>query len=92
MAPIRRKASVFPYRGKWRVQCLDLFGNQRTQTADSRQSAYLKLAEIEGEVRGGYLNPKAETMPSFAQWLENWLGVRRPEPPLSFNVIKCQVF
>lgn len=79
MTPIRRKASVFPYRGKWRVQYLDLFGNQRTLTADSRQSAYLKLAEIEGEVRGGYLNPKADTMPSFAQWLEYWLGVRKPE-------------
>jgi len=79
MTPIRRKASVFPYRGKWRVQYLDLFGNQRTITADTRQSAYLKLAEIEGELRGGYLNPKADTMPSFAQWLEYWLGVRRPE-------------
>jgi integrase len=67
MTPTRRKATVFPYRGKWRVQYLDLFGNQRTLTADTRQAAYLKLAQIEGEVRGGFLNPKADAMPSFGR-------------------------
>lgn len=79
MTPTRRKATVFPYRGKWRVQYLDLFGNQRTLSADTRQAAYLKLAQIEGEVRGGFLNPKADAMPSLSQWLLYWLDVRRPE-------------
>jgi hypothetical protein len=46
-----RNATVFPYRGKWRVQYLDAFGKSRTMTAENRQQAYLKLAEIEGQCR-----------------------------------------
>lgn len=79
MAPQRRQASVFPYRGKWRVQYLDSFGRQRTLTAESRQAGYLKLAEIEGQIRGGFLNPTATSIPSFGQWLDYWLSARKPE-------------
>lgn len=75
----RRNATVFPYRGKWRVQYLDAFGKSRTMTAENRQEAYLKLAEIEGQVRAGYLNLSANQRPTFGEWLEYWLGVRKPE-------------
>jgi integrase len=75
----RRNATVFPYRGKWRVQYLDAFGKSRTMTAENRQDAYLKLAEIEGQVRGGYLNLSGSQRPTFGQWLDYWLGVRKPE-------------
>jgi integrase len=75
----RRNATVFPYRGKWRVQYLDAFGKSRTMTAENRQDAYLKLAEIEGQVRSGYLNLTGSQRPTFGQWLDYWLGVRKPE-------------
>ncbi len=79
MAPTRRQASVFPYRGKWRVQYLDTFGRSRTLTAESRQDAYLKLSEIEGQIRQGFIKPQSKEMPSFGQWLDYWLGKRKAE-------------
>ncbi len=79
MSITRRQATVFPYRGKWRVQYLDLFGKTRTLTADSRQAAYLKLAEIEGQMRSGYLNLQTSNLPSFEQWLGYWLENRKTE-------------
>jgi integrase len=79
MAPTRRQASVFPYRGKWRVQYLDTFGRARTLTAESRQDAYLKLADVEGQIRQGFIKPQSKEMPSFGQWLDYWLGKRRAE-------------
>ena len=39
----RRNPTVFPYRGKFRVQYQDLLGNQRTITAETKEDAYLKL-------------------------------------------------
>ncbi len=79
MSITRRHATVFPYRGKWRIQYLDLFGKTRTITADSRQAAYLKLAEIEGQMRSGYLNLQTSNLPSFEQWLGYWLESRKTE-------------
>jgi len=68
MSITRRKASVFPYRGKWRVQYLDLFGKSRTLTAASRQEAYLKLAEIEGQMRSGQLSLTSSDIPTVRTW------------------------
>lgn len=79
MPNIRRSASVFPYRGKWRVQYVDLFGKTRTLTCDNRQSAYLALSEIEGQMRSGYLNLKGASLPTFAAWLSYWLDSRKSE-------------
>lgn len=79
MSITRRKASVFPYRGKWRVQYLDLFGKSRTLTAATRQDAYLKLAEIEGQIRTGQLNLTNSDIPSVRKWLEYWLKTRHSE-------------
>lgn len=79
MSITRRSSSVFPYRGKWRVQYLDLFGKTRTLTAETRASAYLKLAEIEGQMRSGYLNLSGAEIPTLAQWLSYWLESRKSE-------------
>lgn len=79
MSITRRKASVFPYRGKWRVQYLDLFGKSRTITAATRQEAYLKLAEIEGQMRSGNLNLPSSELPTVRVWLEYWLKTRQSE-------------
>jgi integrase len=75
----RRKATVFPYRGKWRVQYIDTFGRQRTQTAETRKDAYLQLSEIEGQVRKGFLNLTPEQIPSLGQYLDYWLQKREQE-------------
>jgi len=75
----RRKSTVFPYRGKWRIQYLDLFGKTRTLTVETRQAAYLKLAEIEGQMRSGYLNLIGAEIPTLALWLEYWLESRKNE-------------
>jgi integrase len=75
----RRKATVFPYRGKWRLQYTDTFGRQRTQTAPTRKDAYLLLAEIEGQVRAGFLNLLPEEIPTLGQYLDYWLEKRKSE-------------
>lgn len=79
MTPIRRKATVFPYRGKYRVQYLDTFGRQRTKTAPTQQAAYQFLAEIEGHFRTGHLNLPSSQIPQLSQWLWYWLESRKLE-------------
>ena len=77
--PVRRQASVFPYRGKYRVQYLDTFGRERTKTVDSIRSGHLFLADIENKVSAGYLNLKDQEIPVFSQWLELWLSTKELE-------------
>ncbi len=79
MAPTRRKATVFPYRGKYRVQYLDTFGRQRTKTAATQQAAYQFLAEIEGHFRTGHLNLPSREIPTLSEWLGYWLESRKLE-------------
>jgi integrase len=79
MTPIRRKATVFPYRGKYRVQYLDTFGRQRTKTAATQQAAYQFLAEVEGHFRTGHLNLPTSQIPLLSQWLWYWLEARKLE-------------
>ena len=77
MTPIRRKATVFPYRGKYRVQYLDTFGRQRTKTAPTKQAAYQFLAEVEGHRRTGHLNLPSSQIPELSQWLGYWIESRK---------------
>ena len=77
--PVRRQASIFPYRGKYRVQYLDTFGRERTKTVDSLRSGHLFLADIENKVATGFLNLKEREVPVFSQWLEIWLATKELE-------------
>ena len=67
--PIRRQASIFPYRGKYRVQYLDTFGRERTKTVDSIRCGHLFLADIENKVASGFLNLKEREVPGCSQWV-----------------------
>ena len=77
--PVRRQATVFPYRGKYRVQYLDTFGRERTKTVDSPRSGYLFLAGLEDQINDGYLNLPKKSIPHFSQWLEYWLSLKELE-------------
>jgi len=79
MSEQRRNATVFPYRGKWRIQYLDIFGRSRTMTAESQQDAYRKLSEIEGKIRTGFLQVKKSEIPSVGAWLDYWLAHKKPD-------------
>ena len=75
----RRNPTVFPYRGKFRVQYQDLLGNQRTITAETKEDAYLKLAMITGISTRGYLNLPASQIPRFDNWVRGWLDSKARE-------------
>ena len=77
--PIRRQATVFPYRGKYRVQYLDTFGRQRTKTVETKSMAHRFLAEVEGNARNGHLNLASKNTPVFSAWLEYWVRSRQLE-------------
>lgn len=77
--PIRKQATVFPYRGKWRIQYLDHQGRSRTLTAETKQEAYFRLAEIEGQARRGFLSPMGKEMPTFSLWVDYWLEHKEKE-------------
>lgn len=58
---------------------MDLFGKQRTRTADTKRKALLLLAQIQyQEVIGQYALPK-KGLPTVSQWLEFWLAKRAHE-------------
>lgn len=78
-SPVRRRATVFPYRGKYRVQYLDTFGRERTKTVDSPRSGYLFLSGLEDQVNEGYLNLPTKDVPYFSQWLDYWLSLKELE-------------
>ena len=77
--PKRRSASVFPYRGKFRLQYIDSFGRTRTKTANSRPEAYELLAEIQLRSANGYLNPKPRELPTLENYLRYWFEIKRLE-------------
>lgn len=77
--PERKSATVFPYRGKWRLQYVDLFGRQRTKTAETKNDAYFLLAQIDqSQKQGRYQLPKNK-LPTVSQWLEFWLAKKAHE-------------
>lgn len=78
-APVRRKSSVFAYRGKWRIQFLDHQGKSRTKTAASQKEAFRILAEIEGVGHRGFYQPLPSQVPTFSQWSSFWLNWKKAE-------------
>lgn len=77
--PERKSATVFPYRGKWRVQYLDLYGKQKVKTVDSRRAGYEYLNQVQNAQANGYLNPTNDQIPNVSEWLETWLAIRSKE-------------
>ena len=75
----RKSASVFPYRGKYRIQYLDSFGRTRTKTAETRKAAYELLASLQLQHQSGFLNPINTETPTLSQWLSYWLDKKRLE-------------
>ena len=77
--PVRQRASIFPYRGKFRVQYVDTFGRERTKTVESERSGHLFLAGLADQVASGYLNLANREVPYFSQWLDFWLSIKEQE-------------
>ena len=75
----RKSASVFPYRGKFRIQYLDSFGRTRTKTAESYKQAHVLLAEIQARQQQGFLNLPTKETPNFESWLGYWLDKKQLE-------------
>ena len=75
----RKSASVFPYRGKFRIQYLDSFGRTRTKTAESYKQAHILLAEIHARQQQGFLNLPSKETPEFSSWLGYWLDKKQLE-------------
>jgi hypothetical protein len=55
----KKSSSIFPYRGKWRIQYLDLQGKVRTKTASTKEDAYKQLGTLEHLKASGELPRRA---------------------------------
>jgi integrase len=75
----RRRASIFPYRGKWRIQYWDADGKLRTKTAESERDAYKSLAILEQLIASGSLPKHRSLIPTTGEWLDAWYESRRNE-------------
>jgi integrase len=76
---VKRSSSIFPYRGKWRIQYLDLQGKVRTKTAATKEDAYKQLGALEHLKTSGELPRRSKDLPSVSTWLDYWLELRKPE-------------
>jgi integrase len=76
---VKRSSSIFPYRGKWRIQYLDLQGQVRTKTAATKEDAYKQLGALEHLKASGELPRRSQDLPSVSEWLDYWLELRKPE-------------
>lgn len=76
---VKRSSSIFPYRGKWRIQYLDLQGKVRTKTAATKEDAYKQLGTLEHLKASGELPRRSQDLPSVSDWLDYWLELRKPE-------------
>ena len=76
---VKRSSSIFPYRGKWRIQYLDLQGKVRTKTAATKEDAYKQLGALEHLKASGELPRRSQDLPSVSEWLDYWLELRKPE-------------
>ena len=82
--PIQRKSpSVFPYRGKFRIQYLDLDGRTRTKTAETKLEAFRELAKLESQMQLGFGSKPSKEIPYLGDWLEVWLSHREREVRLT---------
>lgn len=76
---VKKSSSIFPYRGKWRIQYLDLQGKVRTKTAATKEDAYKQLGTLEHLKASGELPRRSQDLPSVSEWLDYWLEVRKSE-------------
>jgi integrase len=77
--PIKKRSTIFPYRGKWRIQYFDLDGKVRTKTVATKQDAYKDLVILEQLVASGALPKRSQDVPMFSDWLLDWVDSRRNE-------------
>ena len=70
---VKRSATVFPYRGKWRLQYFDAEGRIRTKTAPSKQDAYMALGLVQQQLSQGFLAKPDREVPILGDWLDVWL-------------------
>ena len=75
----RRKASIFPYRGKWRIQYWDADGKLRTKTAETEKDAFKSLAILEQLIASNSLQKHRSLIPTMGEWLDVWYESRRVE-------------
>lgn len=82
----RKSPTIFPYRGKWRIQFVDLTGRNRTKTAETKQDAYRELVRLEQQMALGFLDRPAREVPTLAEWLETWMAARQGEVRISTHL------
>ena len=70
---VKRSATVFPYRGKWRLQYFDAEGRIRTKTASSKEDAYMALGLVQQQISQGLLPRPNREVPILSDWLGLWL-------------------
>ncbi len=78
--PITKLSStVFPYRGKYRIQYFDAQGKIRTKTAATLKDAYKQLALLEQQVKLGTHPIRGADLPTLSEWLDSWYESRKNE-------------
>lgn len=75
----RKSPTVFPYRGKWRIQYVDPSGRNRTKTAATKKDAYRELVNLEQQMALGLVDRPSHEIPTLSSWLETWLASRESE-------------
>lgn len=77
--PIKKSSTIFPYRGKWRIQFFDAEGNLRTKAVNSKDDAYKYLHIAEQLIATGKLPLRPTDIPYFEDWIWKWFESRRNE-------------
>ncbi len=75
----RKNPTIFPYRGKYRLQYVDSQGRNRTKTALTKHDAYKELVRLEKQLLIGPSMAGYKECPNFSEWLETWLERRQSE-------------
>ena len=75
----KKSPTIFPYRGKWRIQYFDSEGRIRTKTAESQKDAYKDLAILEQLIASGRLPKRLQDLPTLGDWLQTWVEGRKGE-------------
>lgn len=70
---VKRSATVFPYRGKWRLQYFDAEGRIRTKTAATKEEAYMALGLVQQQISQGLLTKPNKEVPILGDWLDSWM-------------------
>lgn len=78
--PVQRKnPTVFPYRGKFRLQYVDAMGRQRTKTAATKLEAFRELAKLERQLELGFTDSRPREIPTVGDWFKVWLTRRESD-------------